>query len=144
MIHINNLLHMLEYIFFNKQTCDLFEKSAKSSGIKVIIDCEDEYFTVRIDEDSDESILEKLEVFYDELMDMDRSLAENAQADASENIHSAGITIQLKDGRNVYANVSPELLSKVLQSISTEELNTLVCAITEAVENPDMRGLCQR
>ena len=135
---------MLEYIFFNKKTCHLFEKSAISSGIKATISCEDECFMVRLPEDSDEVILEKLEDYYDELMDMDRALAEQEQDDLSENIHAAGISIQLKDGRNVYASVSPELLNKVMQCISSDELNTLVCAITEAVEDPDQRGLCQR
>ena len=94
-------------------------------------------------EDSDEVVLEKLEDYYDELMDIDRTLVEK-QDDFSHNIHAAGITVQLKDGRNVYANVSPDLLSKVMQSISTDELNTLVCAITEAVEDPDESSLCQR
>ena len=134
---------MLEYIFFNKKTCSLFEKAAISSGITPVIDCEDEYFTARLLEDSDEVILEKLEDYYDELMDMDRNLSEK-QEGSSEDIHTAGITIQLKDSRFVYASVPPELLARVMKSISTDDLNTLVCAITEAVENPDERGLCQR
>ena len=134
---------MLDYIFCNKETCNLFENSAKSTGIKTIVDCADGCFTVRLPEDSDEVILEKLEDYYDELLDMDRSLAEQ-QYDSEDNIHAAGITLQLKDGRNVYANVSPELLNKVMQNISTDELNTLVCAITEAVEDPDENSLCQR
>ncbi len=134
---------MLEYIFFNKKTCQLFEKSATSSGIAPILDCADDCFTVKLPEDLDEVILEKLEDYYDELMDMDRSLAE-AQDDSADNIHAAGINIQLKDGRYVYASVSPELLNKVMQSLSTDELNTLVCAITEAVEDPDESSLCQR
>jgi len=143
LIHINTLFPMLEYIFFNKETCSLFEKSAISSGIIPIIDCQDEHFTVRLAEDSDEDALEKLEDIYDELMDMDRALAEQQQ-DLSDNINAAGISIHLKDGRYVYASVSPDLLNKVMQSISVDELNTLVCAITEAVEDPDERSLCQR
>jgi len=134
---------MLEYIFFNKKTCDLFEISAKSSGVTPEIDCADDCFTVRLSEDLDEVVLEKLEDYYDELMDIDRTLAEQ-QDDSSDNVHAAGINIQLKDGRYVYASVSPELLTKVMQSISTDELNTLVCAITEAVEDPDESSLCQR
>jgi len=133
---------MLEYIFFNKKTCHLFEKAAISAGIKPVINYADECFTVTIPEDLDEVILEKLEDDYDELMDIDRDLTE--QQDSVDDIHAAGITIQLKDGRFVYASVAPELLNKVMQSISADELNTLVCAITEAVENPDERGLCQR
>ena len=134
---------MLDYIFFNKITCDLFEKAAISAGIRPEIDCAEDCFTVRLPESSDETLLEKLEDYYDELMDMDRDLAEKTQ-DSSEDIHTAGITVQLKDGRYVYASVAPELLNKVLQSITMDELNTLVCAITEAVEDPDQRGLCQR
>lgn len=134
---------MLKYIFFNKETCHLFEKSAISSEIKTIVDCADDYFTVRLPEDLDKVILEKLEDYDDELMDMDRALAEQHD-DSPENIHTAGISIQLKSGRSVYASVSPDLLNKVMQSISMDELNTLVCAITEAVEDPDESGLCQR
>jgi len=134
---------MLEYIFFNKKTCSLFAEFASSSGIKPIINFEDECYTAQLPEEADEEILEKLEDYYDELMDMDRNLAEE-QEGSSNDVHTAGITIQLKDGRNVYASVSPELLNKVMKSISTDELNTLVCAIAEAVENPDERSLCQR
>ena len=134
---------MLEYIFFNKKTCHLFEKTAISAGIKTIVDFSDGCFTVRLPEDLDEVVLEKLENDYDKLLDIDRDLTEQQQ-DPTEDIHAAGITIQLKDGRFVYASVTPELLNKVMQSISADELNTLVCAITEAVENPDERGLCQR
>ena len=134
---------MLEYIFFNKKTCHLFEKTAISAGIKPVINCADECFTVTIPEDLDEVILKKLENDYDKLMDLDRDLTEQQQ-DSVDDIHTAGITIQLKDGRFVYANVTPDLLNKVMQSISADELNTLVCAITEAVEDSDGRGLCQR
>jgi len=134
---------MLEYIFFNKKTCFLFEKAATSSGVNPVIDCEDGYFTARLSEDSDEVVLEELEDYYDELMDMDRNLSEK-QEDSSEDIHTAGITVQLKDSRFVYASVPPEVLTRVMQGISADDLNTLVCAITEAVEDPDERGLCQR
>ena len=133
----------MNIFFLIKKTCHLFEKTAISAGISPTIDCADECFTVKLPEDLDEVILEKLENDYDKLMDVDRDLTEQQQ-DSADDIHAAGITIQLKDGRFVYASVTPELLNKVMQSISADELNTLVCAITEAVEDPDGRGLCQR
>jgi hypothetical protein len=133
---------MLEYIFFNKKTCQLFAKSATSSDITPIINCAESSFTVRLPEDLEEDLLQKLEDYYDELMEMDRTLTE--QEGSAQDIHAAGINIQLKDGRYVYATVPPELLNRVMQCISTDELNTLVCAITEAVEDPDESSLCQR
>ena len=93
MIYINNLLVILKYIFFNKKTCQLFKNSATSSGITPIIDCADDHFTVRLPEDSKEDILEKLEDYYDELMNVDRTLAEQLD-DSEDNVHAAGITIQ--------------------------------------------------
>jgi hypothetical protein len=74
-------------------------------------------------------------------MGKDRNLAEK-EMDTAEDIHTTDITIQLKDSRYIYAKVSPDRLNKVMQSISTDELNTLVCAITEAIEDPDESGLC--
>lgn len=135
---------MLDYIFFNKKTRDLFVESATSAGITPIVDCADGCFTVRLPEDSDNNLLEKLEDYYDELLDMDRDLAEAQEQETSADMHTAGISVALEDGRHVYARVPPELLSRVLQCISTDELNTIVCAITEAVENPDESSLCQR
>ncbi|HHO59856.1 MAG TPA: hypothetical protein ENJ64_06395 [Thiotrichales bacterium] len=104
---------------------------------------------VRLPEEIKEDVLENLEDYYDELLDLDKEITEQQLADnmpdsTSDTLHTAGITIQLKDGRNVYASINPELLNRVLQSISPDELNTIVHAITEAVENPDTRGLCQR
>ena len=146
-MQINNLNNkaviMLEYIFFNEKTSRLFEEAATSSGIKAEIYCEDEQYIATLPDDSDEAVLEKLERYYDELLDLDRDLLEKQQGSA-EDIHTAGITIQLKDGRHVYARIEPELLTRVMQNISTDDLNTLVCAITEAVENPDERSLCER
>lgn len=56
---------MLDYIFFNRKTRHLFEISAKSADIKTLVDCADDCFTVRLPEDLDEVILEKLEDYYD-------------------------------------------------------------------------------
>ena len=36
-----------------------------------------------------------------------------------------------------------DLINRVLKNISTDELNTLVEAIADAVENPDSRSYCQ-
>ena len=41
-------------------------------------------------------------------MDIDRDLTEQ-QLYSTDDIHAAGITTQLKDGRYVYASVSPHL-----------------------------------
>lgn len=78
------------------------------------------------------------------MLDLDQSLVEMALGKDDSELHSAGMTIELKDGRTVYARIEPKLLSRVLQCINNDELNSIVNAITDAVENPDQRRLCQR
>ncbi|GMR01610.1 MAG: hypothetical protein BMS9Abin19_1015 [Gammaproteobacteria bacterium] len=81
--------------------------SATSSKKNPIIDCANNFLTVKLRKSSDEVILEKPEHL-------------------SENIHTAGITIQLKNGRFAYTSVPPELSTRVMQSIRADKLNTLV------------------
>jgi hypothetical protein len=40
--------------------------------------------------------------------------------------------------------VPPALLNRVLSAISVQELNQLVEAIVDSIENPDDRPFCQR
>ena len=83
------------------------KKPVISAGINPTIDCAYVCFTVRLPDDFGEVTLEKLENDYDKLMDIDRDLTEQQQ-DSANDIHAAGITIQLKDGRVVCASVTPE------------------------------------
>lgn len=135
---------MLEYVFFNKHPCNTFVSHAMSKGIDVDVNEDDGCFIVTLSEDVNEELLESLEQLYDELIDLDRDIEEQKLDDSPGNIHTAGITIRLKNGSTVYANISPHLLSKLLQCIDLNELNTLVDAVALAVENKDIRSLCQR
>ncbi len=135
---------MLEYVFFNKHPCNTFVSHTKSKGIEVKVNEDDGCFIVTLPEDVNEELLESLEQLYDELIDLDRDIEEQKLDNSPGNIHTAGITIGLKDGSTVYANISPLLLSKLLQCIDLNELNTLVDAVAQAVENKDIRSLCQR
>ena len=135
---------MLEYVFFNRHPCNAFASHAESKGISVNVDQDDGSFIVTLPEDTDEELLESLEQLYDELIDLDRDIEEQKLDDSGDVIHTGGITVNLMDGTTVYANISPVLLSKLLQCIDFHELNTLVDAIARAVENKDTRSLCQR
>ena len=134
---------MLEFIFFNQEPQQRFVDLAQEHGIEITLNREEESWIVQLPEDIDDKLVDLLEQRYDELMELDQRLTE--QHDNSDDaLHSAGITIQLKNGDNVYARVPPDLLNRVLQCISNEELNLIVNAIVEAVENPQTTRLCQK
>jgi hypothetical protein len=78
------------------------------------------------------------------MFELDQRLYEETVPDSPESYHASGVVVNLKDGRTVYAEVRPALLSKVMGAISPEELGELVDAIVQAVEDPDERTFCQR
>lgn len=103
---------------------------------------QEEVWEIRLPEDLDEGLSDRIEEVYDELMDLNQSLLE---AEGSrEGYHSAGVVINLQDGNTVYAQVDPLLLGRVMGVLTPEEFGEVVNAIVDAVENPDERTLCQR
>jgi len=137
---------LLEYIFFHQQSCDRFKQFLREIGVETLkegIDETDvEALTVYIADDLDEEISEKIEQFYDEMMEMDEALV--MENDDSDEYSQVGLAVSLKDGRSVMASVDPDVLNRVLTVITHDELGKLVDVIADAVENPDERPLCKR
>ena len=78
------------------------------------------------------------------MFELDQRLYEAALERSSDNYQASGVVVNLKDGRSVYAGVRPDLLGKVMQALSPEEVGELVDAIANAVETPDDRSLYKR
>jgi hypothetical protein len=133
---------MLEFVFFNAQTCGQFVDFLGNLGVGADLVDDDETFGVAIDEGLDEALLDKIELRYDELMVLDQSLFEQ-QADA-DGEHTAGVVLNLASGDTVYAQVDPFLLGRIMEVLTPEEFGSVVNAIVDAVEKPDRRPLCKR
>jgi hypothetical protein len=68
---------------------------------------------------------------------------DNEEGEHADNYQKASLLITLNDGDTAYAHVDSDVLNRVLQTISKDELNQLICAIADAVENKDDRSYCQ-
>ena len=99
-------------------------------------------FTVSISDDCELDMIEKIEDYYDEMMDLNETLVSAEEGHAE--IKNAGISVNLSDGSVVLADVNPNLIYKLSTALSPEEIMELVNAIADAVENPDTRPLCKR
>jgi len=137
-------IYMLEYVLFHKKPLELFVEFLKSHDITAETSEDDGVFEIKIPEDFEDELLDKIEERYDELMDMNQELYYTENAPSAENFRMASITISLKNGDSTMAHIRPELLSQVLEVISNDELFELVQTIAEAVENPDERTYCQK
>ncbi|MEJ1296668.1 MAG: hypothetical protein RPU64_13515 [Candidatus Sedimenticola sp. (ex Thyasira tokunagai)] len=133
---------MLEYIFFDQRPWTLFDKFLKEKGLEPESVHEEQGYLVSIPDDTDDDLMESIEAYYDEMLDMNESLFLEQQGEGQ--VHAAGVSVSLSDGRSVDAMVDPELLNRMLEVVSTDELGRFVTAIVDAVENPDDRPFCRR
>lgn len=137
---------LLEYIFFHTQPFNQFKQFLKSKNVALLkegIDETDvEALVVYIQDDLDEALSDQIEDFYDDMMELNEVLI--AELDETDEVHNVGLAVSLNDGRSVLAAVEPDVLNRILDVVSHQELGELVDAIADAVENPDASSLCKR
>ncbi len=134
---------MLEFIFFHDDICRQFIEFVARRNIVFSMDEDGDTITVSVSEDEDDALIEQLEAEYDRLLDLSREHTDREEGEHSENYQKASLLITLRNGDKSCAHVDSDLLNRVLQTISTDELNTLIETIVDAVENPDDRSYCQ-
>ena len=138
------ITNMLEYVLFHQKPFEIFVKFLKENELSLETSENDGIYEIRIDEDIDKDLSEKVEAEYDRLVAMNQELffAENPATD--ENYRMASVMITLKNGDRTSAHLPPELLARVLDAIDETEPNEIITAVVKAVENPDERSYCQK
>ena len=135
---------MLEFVLFHRIPFDLFIEFLKAHNVEPETEIDGEFFQISVPEDIDADLGEKIEKRYDELMNMNHELFHAENPATKDNFRVATIMINLKSGETTAAHIRPDLLGQVLEVINEEELNEIVTAVVEAVENPDERTYCQK
>jgi hypothetical protein len=140
---------MLDYVFFDPRPCRRFVQFLEQRGVVHELDDVDDAFDldtleVRVPEDLDEALEQAIEDEYERLMAWSQELAEQAGGEAGGDYQAAGVVVNLKDGRTVYAHIDSGLLSRIMAAVTPREFGLVVDAIVDAVENPDERSLCGR
>jgi hypothetical protein len=135
---------MLEYVFFDERPRDQFVTFLQQKSVELKLEEDEGLLKVWISEDLDDDLDEAIEDFYDDMMALNQQLYEDENNEAEVGYNAAGIVLELNTGENVYAQVDPELLGRIMTVVTPDEFNTVVNAIVEAVENPDARTPCQR
>lgn len=133
---------MLEYIFFHDQPRQKFISYLVNHDIPYNKQDDTMGMIIAVPEDMGSDIEDDIEAYYDKLMeDAEELLIEDGEV-AEKDV--AAITISLQSGETIYASVDPKVLNRMLNVITTQELNDLVNSIVSSVENPDDRPFCSR
>lgn len=135
---------MLDYVFFDRRPFDLFVAYVRAAGLEPVTSTGEETFDVSLPEDLDDDLAGRIEAEYDRLLDMNRELYFAESEAGPDNFSMAGIELHLKDGTTSVVDVRPEMLSRLLDALSYDELAAFVADIVRRVEDPDARTFCQR
>jgi len=134
---------MLEFIFFHNNISKLFTDFITELDIEYQVEADEDTITVSVSEDVDDERVEQIEDEYDRLLDLSREQTDSEEGESRQNYQKASLMISLKNGAISYAHVDVNVINRVLRTISTDELNQLIEAVADAVENPDDRSYCQ-
>jgi hypothetical protein len=136
---------MLDYLFFNQSIADQFIDVMNKNSLEWTQEVEkiQNAIVLKTSEDIDDALWDALDDLYDKL-GVEDALLSNAQAADESDIDTAGVYIQLKNGRQTIAPVNPLIMNRILDVISMEELNDFIEAIVTSVETPDDSAICQK
>jgi hypothetical protein len=134
---------MFDYIFHHPASLADFTTFLESRSIPYESRDDALGLVVAIPEDVDDTMLEEVESCYDALQRDQESLLFAAE-DKDAGKTSTALTVQLTGGQTVYASIPAEMMRRLLSVLSPEEIGQLVDAIATAVEDPDLRPICQR
>lgn len=124
---------MLKYIFFNEKPRDLFTTYLSKHKIAYHLGDDETGYLVSTTDDLDDDIRYQIESYYEEMM----ALNKPTETDKKITIPANAIQVRLKNGETILADVPAPLVKKVLNVISVNELDELVNAIVNCVENSD-------
>jgi hypothetical protein len=137
---------VLEYLFFTQSTADKFIAALQAHDLYFEREIESVQgaIVLKIAEGVDDDLWDTLDELYDELSEADQALVEAGLEDDEESKSTAGIYLQLAGGHQTIAQVDPDVMSRMLKVITTDELNSFVDTIVRSVETPDDSPICKR
>ena len=127
---------MLEYIFFEESLLKRFTDYLAELGVEFQLDD----MEVGVPEEIDEALVEAIEDKYQFLLQQNAELLESTDDALEKNL--AAVMVQLSTGQSCNIKFAPDLLAKLLECISMEELRDLVQSVALAVENPSDKPVC--
>ena len=135
----------LDYLFFNLVIQQQFENFLVENALPYVQHSESVTGAMVIAvEDAlvAPALWNELDQLYDQLHEQDQVLLEQSVNDP-DGKNVAGIYLKLANGKYTIAKVAPDVVNRILTVISMDELNQLVDAIVQSVENPQQATLCQ-
>lgn len=129
---------MIDYIFFDDGLMNRFTAFLRQRKVEFVTDKEGRL--VKLPEDLEEDLLTAIEDEYDLLLSETEQMLEGTEDGLEKNL--AAVRVELSTGQPCHIKFSPDLLGRLLQVMSVDELQEMVQNIARAVENPTDKPIC--
>lgn len=132
---------MLEYIFFNDSLRKQFEEFAESLDLQYETRMDELGTVVMLPENLPSETEDRLEDKYAELMEAQAALSDE-DSDVTQR-QVVGIQVTLSDGSERTLKLDPELVNRLLECFTVEEMQEVVNAIALSLEQSGVGPVCQ-
>lgn len=132
---------MLEYIFFNDGLREQFEEFAVSLDLQCETRMDELGTVVMLPENLSEDTEDQLEDKYAELMEAQAALSDE-ESDVTQH-QVVGIHLTMSDGSERTLKLDPDMVNRLLECFTVEEMQELVNAIAVSLEQSGNGSLCQ-
>jgi len=131
---------MLEYVFFDVTIRQKFADFLAEKGVECRLNDEDDGCIAEVPDDLGRELDDAIDHYYEMLLQETAELIESTEDALEKNV--MGVQVALSNGTSCTIRLDPDLVARVLNCISMEELRDMAQTIAEGVENPDDRPLC--
>jgi len=131
---------MLEYVFFDVTIRQKFADFLAEKGVDCRLNDEDGGCIAEVPDDLGRELDDAIDHYYEMLLQETAELIESTDDALEKNV--MGVQVALSNGTPCTIRLDPDLVARVLNCISMEELRDMAQTIAEGVENPDNRPLC--
>lgn len=130
---------MYEYVFFEAGMRARFAEYVEGEGAECHLD--EEELIARVPEEIDDALAERIDDCYEKILQETGEMFADTEMGLERNV--AGVQVQLANGSPCTIRIDPDILGRVLESLSMEEFRDLCQVIAEGVERRDDRPICQ-
>jgi hypothetical protein len=133
----------MEYTFFNQALLERFTRLAAGMGIATQVRGDTmEGSVVELSDDIGDELLSRLEAEYEVLMDEQMVLAESEEGWVTH--QAMGVNIKRADGSSTSIRLHGDVARQLAAHFSPEEIQELVQAIAQSIDNPINGPICKR
>lgn len=143
------MLEGFEYTFFNQNIAEKFIIFLDQQHIDSRLDQEevisgDITYTVILTSQITDPAVETIEQYYDELLFGEQAALIDGNSESGALADVCGIQIQLKDGDFTTVAIQPDIMNKLLEVLSVDEIQTFISQVAEDIEEPKSGPICRR